>query len=176
MVSSRILLKWIRQTSRCQAFAILSSAVVLVESFTCHPKTAGSRACMYFHRGENSRGEDVTWNRTATAMDEACSLLAVPWVEPSEQEEGTENVADEYASRAPAPSGTFEYTVSHDTVDYWFHLLKGMEEEDLDDTSSGGWWRRPKNAKKKDDSSSSSRTTMTGDDEGEPKSTDHWML
>lgn len=126
VLSGRTLVEWIRQTSRCQAFILLSCGVILVESFICDPRVAVSRHFLKFHRGEELTGADLSWNSTATAMNAACCWSSHPMMERTTESLEREKLVDR------APPG-FEFTVSHETIDYWFHVLGGMEEEDVVD-------------------------------------------
>jgi len=274
VLSGRLLVYWMSQTTRCQAFILLSCAVILVESFLVghHPhshdvyhqfpywyrtviaggggegvgrlgptgtSSSSSRPSIQrlsFHRGE-SAADDQSWNNTAMAMNEAMASYA-SWLsmnpetiqDPIDIEkdiailgEATTTTTTSFdadstsaivettsSSENTPPPPPFEYRVSHDTVDYWFHVLGGREEEDIvarrhlaNKRGGPGIVQNILNRGKDHNgpassapaSTPNSKTTGTtnntnpntrwmkkgggsseGGDDGDPKSTDHWML
>ena len=156
------MIQWMSQTSRLQAFVMLSCLVILVESFIIpsHHHMHRKIVVVDFHFGE----EDMSWNSTANAMNAAretvssmtttCSLSSVTAAADSESR-----------------STRFEHTVTYSTLDQWFHLLGGMEEE----RTSGKFSGRSRQ-KTNPGGGPPTASPTTGIPESNNKPTDHWML
>ena len=150
------LIHWMSQTSRLQAFVMLSCLVILVESLIAptHHHMHRKVVIVAFHYGE----EDMSWNSTANAMNAARGTVSSTSLSSS-------------SSIPPAASESrssrFEPTVTYNTLDHWFHLLGGMEEERTSGKHSGG---RPKN------NHPPTAPPTVGIPESTNKPTDHWML
>ncbi len=128
------LLQWMSQTSRLQAFLMLSCLVFLVESFISPSYQLHRKSVVRtLHVGE----QDMFWNRTETTMSSPRMLSPT---HTADARESTFSVVP--ASTSTERSTYFKHTVSHRNLDQWFHILSGMEEER---TSHTGWKRKRKN-------------------------------
>lgn len=117
------LIQWMSQTTRLQAFVMLSCLVILVESFIIpsHPMHR-KVVVVAFHFGE----EDMSWNNTANAMNAARTTISSS----TTSLPASTTVATPDTTTFESPSTPrFEPTVTYSTLDHWFHVLGGMEEE-----------------------------------------------
>lgn len=155
------LIQWMSQTTRLQAFVMLSCLVILVESFITPSQHIHRKIVVVgFHSGE----EDMSWNSTANAMNEARTMSAMTSLSSFSVTPGA----------SESRSNRFEHTVTHSTLDHWFHLLGGMEEERTSGKFSGSSGGRHKANHDRPGPPTASPTT--GIPESTNKPTDHWML
>ena len=153
------LTQWMSQTSRLQAFVMLSCLVILVESFITpsHSHMHRKIVIVDFHSGE----EDMSWNSTANAMNAARGTLSSTT---------TSSLSSVTPADSESPSTRFEHTVTYSTLDQWFHLLGGMEEERTSGKFASSWSRQ------KNGGGPPTASPTTGIPETNNKPTDHWML
>lgn len=187
------MIQWMSQTSRVQAFLMLSCLVILVESFVC-PSAMDGTSMMQRYRPQpicnavafnsvpshlSSSEEDLSWNNTASAMDAARLTASSPSVVLVDAVADADQavVTDATSSRPDK----FEPTVSHTTLDHWFHVLSGMEEERIvgEGNEKRKFWRKQhppstKTAKAPTDTPAPAPSQQQGG--GSNKPTDHWML
>jgi len=69
-------------------------------------------------------------------------------------------------------SNSFKHTVSHDTIDLWFHILGGMEEERVPQGRFQSWRQGTRQSRHSGLAPSPSPPQSDHDN----KPTDHWML
>jgi len=194
------MIQWMSQTSRLQApLLMFSCLVMLVESFVGRSigttTTQQHRSCSAVafhsdhHRHHHIRPDerDLSWNSTATAMNDAARLAASSSKTVSEEEMVASTTAVLLPTDSSGPSNTFKPTVSYHTLDHWFHILGGMEEERIlgggnqenrPSSSRSDWrtWRKPPSPLAAPGHTPTPSPSPSPPKEDNNKPTDHWML